>query len=172
MTATKNRINTFKHMPLSVYFLYLLLSTQVAHADIKPAIGWVEHVKIMETDLQLKAKIDTGADSSSVNAKFLEKYIRNGEEWLRFQIFNNNGKKVILDKKIVRYMKLKRRKASSITRPVVTLSLCVGKISRDIEINLADRSNFKYVMLIGRDFLRDTYVVDSAKTLTTEPNCQ
>ena len=56
--------------------------------------------------------------------------------------------------------------------PVVTLGLCIGHINREIEINLADRSNFKYVMLVGRDFLRDTYVVDSAKTLTIEPNCQ
>ena len=164
--------NILKYTHLNVYFLCLLLSPQFTHAGSKPVIGWVEHVKIMETGLQVKAKVDTGADSSSVNAKIIEEYTRNGEDWLRFQIYNNSGEKIILDKKIVRYMKLKRRKASSISRPVVTLDLCVGKISREIEINLADRSNFKYVMLIGRDFLRDTYLVDSSKTLTMEPGCQ
>ena len=172
MFNIKDGKNILKYTPLSVYFLCLLLSPQFTYAGSKPVIGWVEHAKIMETGLQLKAKIDTGADSSSVNAKLIEEYTRNGEDWLRFQINNNNGEKIILNKKIVRYMKLKRRKASSISRPVVTLGLCVGQISREIEINLADRSNFKYVMLIGRDFLRDTYLVDSSKTLTMEPGCQ
>lgn len=172
MFNIKDDKNILKYTPLIVYFLCLLLPSQFTRAASKPVIGWIEHVKIMETGLQVKAKIDTGADSSSVNAKLIEEYTRNGKNWLRFQIYNNGGEKIILDKKIVRYMRLKRRKASSIRRPVVTLNLCVGQISREIEINLSDRSNFKYVMLIGRDFLRDTYLVDSSKTLTIEPDCQ
>lgn len=149
-----------------------VLPTSVLNADVKPIIGWLEFVQITGSGLRVEAKIDTGADSSSINARILKKYTRNGEEWVRFRIDNKKGKELVLDQKIIRYVKIKRRRMVPIKRPVINLGICLGHIKRVVEVNLAERSNFEYKMLIGRDYLYNTYLVDSAMTFTTSPGCE
>jgi len=156
---------------LSVLFIYLF-QMPVSFASEKKAIGWLEHVEIADSNLKLKAKIDTGATTSSLNAKIIKKFKKDGEKWIRFSIENNIGEKVLLEQRVVRYVKIKRKLAFSLKRPVIHLGICLGKVYRTLEINLADRKNFNYQVLIGRNYLRDYFLVDSALEYTTKPSCE
>jgi len=156
---------------LSILFIYLF-QIPVSFSSEKKAIGWLEHVEIADSDFQLKAKIDTGATTSSLNAKIIKKFSKNGDKWIRFQIENKTGDKVLLERKLVRYVKIKRKLAFALKRPVIKLGICLGQVYRTMEINLADRKNFNYQVLIGRNYLRDYFLVDSALRYTTKPLCK
>ncbi len=145
---------------------------QALAIDEKPVIGWVEKVQIFPETITVHAKIDTGADHSSLNVEALTKFIRHGEPWVRFSFTPQESKAVTLERKVIRYAKIKRKSADSQERPVVLLGICLGKTYKsDMVVNLANRGNFTYNMLIGRSFLRDTFIVDSSLTYTLEPSC-
>jgi len=134
-------------------------------------IGWIEFVDVEKGQIRFEAKIDTGADVSSINARFIRRFVRDDEEWVQIVLVNNNGKKIVLEKPVIRYARIKRKQAESIERPVVRFNICLGNIARRVEVNLSKRKNFKYKMLIGRNYLRGTYLVDSSKEHTTTPGC-
>ena len=154
-----------------VFILLISLTTMPAFAEALPVSGWIEFVTIDNNKLQLEAKVDTGADNSSINAKILKKYTLNNEKWISFQITNKKGEQIVLERKISRYANIKRKLALPLKRPVVYLGICMGKVYREAEVNLADRSTFKYQLLIGRNYLRNKYLVDSASKHLTVPEC-
>lgn len=91
---------------------------------------------------------------------------------VKFAIENKDGDSAEFDLPLVRYTSIKRKGAESIMRPVVSMGLCIGNTLKDVEINLANRENFTYRMLIGRSYLKDRYLVTSGKTYTVEPTCK
>ena len=142
-----------------------------AHND-KPTIGWIENVRIYPEGFVLDAKIDTGADHSSLNVSELSEFRRGGKRWVRFAVLTTDGITMYLEKPVVRYAKIKQKENKSQKRPVVQFDLCLGKIyKRAVPVNLANRHNFKFNMLIGRSFLKNTALVDSSRTNTVEPHC-
>lgn len=143
----------------------------LVHADDKQSIGWLEEISIDKDALQLKAKIDTGATTSSINSKIIKKYTRDHESWVRFRVQNKDGEDIVLDRKILRVVQIKRKLALPIKRYVISLGICLGNTYRELEVNLANRENFVYRVLIGRNYLHDHFLVDSARTFTTSPNC-
>lgn len=137
----------------------------------KQTIGWIEKIKIKEGALQLIAKIDTGATTSSINAKILKEYSKKNSNWIQFLIVNKEGNRLILDREIVRVAKIKRKRALPLERPVVILGVCVGNVYKEEEVNLSKRKNFNYQVLIGRNFLAGDFLVDSEHTYTKQPVC-
>jgi len=156
---------------MSIFILWILHASSVFSFE-KQSIGWLENVKINNSNLQLRAKIDSGATTSSMNAKIIKKFTRDGKKWVRFRVKDKRGQEVILEKKIERYVKIKRKLIFSIKRPVIKLGICLGKVFREQEVNLADRKNFLYPMLIGRNYLKGYFLVDSELTFTTKPLCK
>ena len=135
-------------------------------------VGWIEKVQILPENILLHAKIDTGADTSSLNVSDLSEITHESDRWVSFKVTTREGQSVTLKKPIHRYVKIKRKGAQPQRRPVVKLDLCLGNIfKRNAQVNLTDRKNFKYNMLIGRNFLKRHAVVDSAQTYKHEPNC-
>lgn len=142
-----------------------------AQAEAMQPIGWIENVQLNTHDLVMTAKIDTGADNSSVHADKIEIFERDGRKVVRFEIANTSGESRILEKPLIRIAQIKRKGAEPLQRPVVNLDLCIGNTVKTAQINLANRGNFKYRMLIGRSYLKDSYLVDSNRRLTTRPAC-
>ena len=141
-------------------------------AHEKHIIGWIETVKFLPENFQLSAKIDTGADNSSLNVTDLKEYLNGEKEWIRFTIPLGEDQSIVLERPIKRYVRIKRKGASSLKRPVVHFDLCIGTLFKhDVPVNLADRSGFKYPMLIGRSFLKGSAIVDSELTHTQQPSC-
>lgn len=134
--------------------------------------GWIEKVKIYPGALIIKAKLDTGAKNSSLNAKIVEQFEQGGHPWVRFEVYDHRGKKITLEKKIRRIAKIKLRSRKIQERPVVKLGICLGQIYKEVELNLVDRSYFNYQMLLGRSFLAGAFLVDSGTTFNTKPDCQ
>ncbi len=138
----------------------------------KSIIGWIETVQILPENISLLAKIDTGADNSSLNATDPIEFMKGKEPWIRFAIQIEKGEAMTLERPIKRYTRIKRKSGTSLKRAVVLMDLCVGTLfKKDVPVNLADRTGFKYPMLIGRSFLKGSAIVDSALTFTREPAC-
>ncbi len=143
----------------------------------KTTVGWIEMVEILPEHLSLPAKIDTGADNSSLNVSNAEEFMKGDKEWIRFSIETDGSEegedeKITFERPIVRYAYIKRKGASRQKRAVVLFDLCLGNIyKQNVPVNLADRTGFKYPMLIGRTFLKGAALVDSELTHTQPPSC-
>ncbi|MBK5944582.1 MULTISPECIES: ATP-dependent zinc protease family protein [Halorhodospira] len=142
---------------------------QELSADGMLVFGEIEELQLDPPGLLFDARIDTGASTSSVDAREIEEFERDGEPWVRFQMLNPDG-----DGRIA----IERPKARSATivqasgresRPVVELHVTIGRFSETAEFTLTDRSHLTYPVLIGRDVLRDVAVVDVGLKRATEP---
>ncbi len=160
------------HMKYFLYITLLLSSPFTSNASDKPVIGWIETVSINSTAFQVKAKIDTGADNSSIDASELQLYKKADRQWVKFVVRNNMGDKIELDKPVEDFAYIKRKQGGVIERPVVLIDICIGNTSHRAPVNLASRGHFNYRMLIGRSFLSGHYLVDSSMTESTTPSCQ
>lgn len=133
--------------------------------------GWVENAALLHGDLILPAKLDTGADHSSLCAESLTEFEKNGKPWVRFQVTGAGGESRWIEAEMLRSARIKSRCGERERRPVVKLGLCVGKVFRDVEINLVDRRQFEYPLLVGRSFLAPGIIVDPSRTHLTPPEC-
>ena len=163
-----------------VFSLVFLFSTPLT-AKVKTArVGWVENVKLRDTDTVLKAKLDTGAQTSSIDAEIID-IVEDAEnapsgttnDKVIFSIVDEvTGKRVVFERFILRYVKIKRKISGTIRRPVVAMTFCIGGRTSREEVNLADRENFVYPVLIGRNMLSHArLIVDASKTFTRRPTC-
>jgi hypothetical protein len=77
------------------------------------------------------------------------------------------------ERKIVRMVRIKKKGGGYIRRPVVEMTFCVaGKTIRE-EVNLANRENFIYPVLIGRNMMRHAgLLIDPSRTHITNPACK
>jgi hypothetical protein len=134
--------------------------------------GWIENVSIFPGNLKIKAKLDTGARNSSLNANHIEKFERDGVNWVRFKLKNWKGRTENIEARVIRMATIKQHGDKSMTRPVIRLGICLGNVFKEVEVNLEDRRKFNYQMLIGRSFLQKSILVDSSVTFTVQPDCQ
>lgn len=156
-------------------YIFLLIFLQAfwlpqALAD-KEVVGWVEKARIYPGEIELKAKVDTGALTTSLNCDCSVQTDDNGEKRVRFTLVNYKGETLEVERKIVRMVKIKRHFGRSQERPVIKLGICLSGTYRDVEVNLVDRTGMNYQLLIGRTFLQDHFIVDPAASLTREPDC-
>lgn len=143
-----------------------------AEADAKLVVGWIEDVFVHPGDLLIRAKLDTGADISSLHAVAIEEFDKKGERWARFTLLDAGGKKILLERQVVRDITITRHRGREEKRVVVLLGICLGTLYKMVEVNLVDRSGLKYAMLVGRSFLADAVLIDPSRELTTRPHCE
>lgn len=124
-------------------------------------IGEVEWVTIMPESIRQKARIDTGATTTSIGVIKHEKYERDGKTWVKFMVrHRETGEEVELRRQLSRVVNIKRHGAEETLRPVVKVELALGGIKALVEVSLADREKFDYPVLIGRNFLEGRAVVN------------
>ena len=157
---------------LRVCGILVIVGSQRATAAQLQQFGWVEWVLVSDARLRLKAKLDTGAKTSSINAANIEEFRRGGASWVRFTIRDRAGKAATLERPIRRRVRIRRAGATKVTRFVVELDICLGRQSRKAEVNLTDRKGLLYPVLLGRSFLADAALVDSSRTFLVKSNCQ
>ena len=124
----------------------------------------VEKVYIEPGKQTLDGRIDTGANSTSLDAPDLEVVNEDGQDWATFKI---NGKPV--RSKVVNYVLIKQHGAASQRRPVIMLKVTLGNVTQAVPTTLTDRSNFKYKILIGVNFLKDHFIVDVSRKYVLIP---
>ena len=140
-----------------------------AGGEARAIAGWVEPVAI--AGVVLEAKLDTGAQTSSLGAANLVNFSRNGERWVRFDIGREGRADRQIEAPLVRRTRVRRAGTTIERRPVVILNLCLAGYGIVTEFTLTDRSGLDYVALIGREALGRRLLVDPGRTHLTEPTC-
>jgi hypothetical protein len=158
-----------RYLIMAFLLCYLPFALQAEELTV---IGWIEPVRILPEGFDLKAKVDTGADNSSLGVQGWETFRRDDKQWIRFKAYSNAGDAQVFERPLVRYTQIKRKGAEPLQRPVVEMSLCIGNDKYSAPVNLSDRGNFQYRMLIGRSFLKERFLVDSARKMTLSPECK
>ena len=128
-------------------------------------VGELEQVWLQNLQLALPARIDTGAETASLDARNIEIFERDGRRWVRFEILHpETGEPLPMERRLKRMVSiLQASSAQPERRPVIKLDLTIGHISQTAEFTLSDRSHLDYQVLIGRNILQDVMVVDVSK---------
>jgi hypothetical protein len=143
-----------------------------AAAGEKKVVGWIEKVRLSPGNFVVHAKLDSGAEYCSLDAANLTEFDRNGQRWVRFDLSERDGKKITIERPLLRMATIKRHFAQSQKRPVIKLGVCLGNIYKETEVNLVDRAGFNYRMLIGRKFMEGAVIIDPSAKYTVEPECK
>ncbi len=150
---------------LSVLASFFLFTPGMVDAGEKITIGLVEDVILLPYGVKFPARIDTGAASSSLDARELR--VQDGT--VEFKLPQKYGG-LQLRLPVVGWETI-RSSESRESRPVVEMELCLGPKRLLVKLNLNDRSMVKYPLILGRNFLREDYVVDVKRRKTAPPRC-
>lgn len=135
--------------------------------DQRTVLGGLEYVYLDPPGIYMSARIDTGAQTSSLNALDMVEFERDGKPYIKFNIIDpETEKKIELVRRVRGHTKIKKHKIESQRRPIVQLRVKLGNLDELISFTLVDRSKFKQQILIGRNFLRDLAIVDVSKEFT------
>lgn len=126
----------------------------------KLLLGAIEKVSLVKEELKFDARIDTGADTSSIGVFNWKPFERDGKKWVRFSLNNKDDAKVY-EYPVFDTIKIKQSSSVNEDRLEIKMDIEMGgkKYKKQI-FNLADRSHLDYQLLIGRSFLRDIGIVD------------
>ncbi len=139
--------------------------------DDKQVVGATEKVLLSPPGLLVEARIDTGADSSSLDARAMQVFERDGHRWVRFSLVNRETDELIeIERRIIRHVRILQSSAAEPERrPVVMLGLTIGEVTQNAEFTLSDRSHLSFPALIGRNVLQDVMIVDVGRTNIAPP---
>ena len=125
-----------------------------------PIVGGIETTYIMPLKMPFHARMDTGAETSSLDAKNLRPFERDGEKWIAFDVINRkNGETQHFEKPIKRKTSIVRTQKPE-KRFIVEMKVKIGKQLINAEFTLTDRENFEYQVLIGRNIINGRFVID------------
>lgn len=111
----------------------------------------------------IKAKIDTGAQTSALHAFDLEEFSRDGTDWVQFSVHPWQHTDVdphpvelpVIDRRTI-------RSSSGHTEDRLVVQIPLSLVGRTITaaVTLTNRDEMGFRMLIGREALRQGFVVD------------
>lgn len=126
--------------------------------------GWREWVQLPGIGIPwIKAKLDTGARTSSLHAYDIEPFDRDGSDWVRFRV--RPWQESADDETTVEMPVHDRRRVKSSSghvqeRIVVKMPIELVGRSFNAEVTLTNRDEMGFRMLIGRQALRRGFLVD------------
>ncbi|EKU98601.1 hypothetical protein Lepto7375DRAFT_7904 [Leptolyngbya sp. PCC 7375] len=128
-----------------------------------PLIGWREWVRLPEFGItSVKAKVDTGARSSSIHAINIEQFDAGGIPKVRFQIApvqHDDRQLVQAEAKLLCQRTVTDSGGHTEKRPVVLTAVSLGGATWPIELTLTNRDVMGFRMLLGRQAIRDRFLV-------------
>ncbi|MBY0401937.1 RimK/LysX family protein [Myxococcota bacterium] len=146
-----------------------------AGEQTKQIAGWVERITLWPARTITLAKLDTGARTSSIHAEDIERFERGGRAWVRYTLVLKESKtkvaRVSGESLLVRKVYIKDHQSQPDARPVVELEFCMDGRRHSAHFSLVDRSAFLYSVLLGREFLAGSFVVDPEATFLTGASC-
>lgn len=131
-----------------------------------PIIGEVEPIYFLPMKSPFAARIDTGATTSSLDCQDVEYFERDGEKWVAFKLKNRKtGEEHVFEKKVERSFKVKRAGKDE-SRKAIKMDVKMGGEVFSAVFSIADRSNFDYQGLVGRNILTGRFLVDTSTLYT------
>lgn len=144
--------------------------TQSQFQRVPPArvLGWREWLALPDLGVHsIKAKLDTGARSSSLHVEAIEEFERDGALWLRFALDakTRSGRRARwFEAPLADRRRVTDSGGNSALRPFIRTRVRIGSDCYDIETNLTNRRGMMFPMLLGRTALAGRVVVDPARS--------
>lgn len=165
-----------------LFFAVTLLAAvgaQAAQPREPKRVGWIEEIAISEVGTVVKAKLDTGAKTSSIDAEIID-IRKTGKETptstgdtIVFALTLKEGTIKTFERAVNRYVRIKKKGGGYIRRPVITMQFCIAGRKVQEEVNLANREGFVYPVLVGRNMMRDADImIDASKMFLSRPTCE
>ncbi|WP_170287399.1 ATP-dependent zinc protease [Halioglobus maricola] len=132
-----------------------------------PIVGAVEWVYVEPAGLRLEARLDTGAETTSIHAENIRLVEKEGKRYVRFIVPDAaTGDQVNMELRLRRQVLIKQHSGEPERRYVVRMWLTLGEMRSRVDVTLSDRQVFEYSLLVGRNFLVDTAIVDVSRRHT------
>ena len=163
------------HMRQLILGLCILLAHGGAFAGAKATYGWIEMVQIEPMGTEVKAKFDTGALTSAMHATNVERFEKDGEKWVRFdvEVVDEKTDKLVtqhFQKPLHRRLVVKGAGGRD-HRLVVLMDICIKDTIYEEQFSLDDRDDMNYPVLLGRRTIQRLGLVDVTRTFTKNPKC-
>ncbi len=138
--------------------------------NAKLIIGCEEWCSFPELGIPaIKARIDSGAKTSSIHAYNIKSFKRDKKTWVSFEInpIQKNRRVVIkCEKPVIDKRAVKSSSGISEKRYVVSTPIKIGKNTWDIELTLANRDSMGFRMLLGREAMTNRIIIDPSLVFT------
>ncbi len=137
----------------------------------KVIVGEVEKFYLAGPGLVYDARIDSGAETSSIDARNITRFERDGNNWVRFDVPTpgTDDEFVTVEREISRRVKIIQSSTDeSERRVVVELQFMIGNHRQQAEFTLTNREHLSHSVLVGRNILRDVMLIDVGKEFATE----
>ncbi len=136
----------------------------------KVIVGEVEKFYLAGPGLIYDARIDSGAETSSMDARNITRFERDGNNWVRFDVpVPATDDFVTIEREISRRVRIIQSSTDeSERRVVVELQFMIGNHRQQAEFTLTNREHLSHSVLVGRNILRDVMLIDVGKEFATE----
>jgi hypothetical protein len=130
----------------------------------QPLIGWREWVTLPSLcATPIKAKVDTGARTSSLHAFDLTVETRDGARWAHFEIQpvqRSRKMRTSVTSRVRGFKRVRSSSGHSQRRPVIRTTVRIGEHEFPIDVTLTSRDEMGFRMLLGRAAVRNRFWVD------------
>lgn len=133
-----------------------------------PRVGWREWVGLPDLDItRIKAKVDTGARSSSLHAYDIEVFSRGQRDFVRFTVHPVQRETKTTVRCVAELHEHRHVKSSSghrEYRPIIRTVVELGGERWPIDLTLTTRDAMGFRMLLGREAIRKRFLVDPGRS--------
>lgn len=129
-------------------------------------VGWCENVRFPNLgDCTIKAKVDTGAQTSALHAWKIKSFDKDGEQWITFEIHprqKTKEGKIMCEAKVLTKKDIKSSNGQVESRYTIRTPAIIGQHQYDVDLTLTNRDEMGFRMLLGRKAIKGRFLVDCA----------
>lgn len=134
----------------------------------RTVIGWREWVALPDLGVRtIKAKVDTGARTSSLHAFDMEEFTRGSRDMVRFRIHpeqRSSKHEKLVEARVHEWREVRSSSGESEERPVILTTIKIFDQSWEVELTLTRRDSMGFRMLLGRQAVRGYHLVDPGRS--------
>ena len=146
----------------------MMSATEKSSKSPLRAMGWREWVALPDLGIaRIKAKIDTGARSSALHAFDIEHFQQEGKAAIRFKVHpqqRDDSIVVTAEAELLDNRQVRSSSGQVEWRPVIQTTVELGGQRWGVELTLTRRDAMGFRMLLGRQAVRDRFVIDPGKS--------
>lgn len=135
-------------------------------------IGWRQWLSLPELGVDhIKAKIDTGAKTSSIHAFDLKITSKGKHDVVSFTLHPHQKSKkdeIRVKAVVLEYRKVKSSNGHVQKRPVILTKAQLLGHEWDIEVTLTNRDEMGFRMLLGRDSIKGRFLIDCSQSFVQQ----
>lgn len=153
-----------------LFFIFFLMGIAYINVPISCAglllqgnmlLGEKEWVKVNSLGRVIKARVDTGATTSSISAIEIQSVMKGDEQWVKFRFAHGGEKSEVIMFPVERIVRVKQSSNKGYDqRYVVKLEITIGNVTKMTDFTLRDRQHLIFPLLLGRSFLKQKAWVD------------